>query len=148
MILIKQLQNQTILIKYKNDVICINRMELNNPKTNISVGTIILTHSLKTFNYNIPLAITAYNLGIGSVNKILDKTSYKTGLSKEQLINDSSNQEFLKYRDIIEFGDSKYFEHVIQYVFDYKNGVTAFNKENNTLYILNIEYLKEKTNSM
>ena len=134
--------------KYNNNIMCISREDLNNPKTNISVGTIILTHSLRAFNYNIPLAMTAYNFGIGNVNKVLDVTAYHTGISKQQLINNPSNIDFLKYRNVITVGDPKYFEHVIQYINNYEEGVSAFNKENNTLYKLNIDYEEEKSNTI
>ena len=134
--------------RYKNNIMCISRSEFLNPKTNISIGSIILAYSLKAFDYNIPLAITAYNFGVGNVNKVLNATSYGTGKSIDELIHDTSNLEFLKYRNIIKVGDPKYFEHVMQYVENYKDGITAFNKENETLYRINADYEDSKTNAI
>ena len=128
---------------YDNNITCISKDELSIPKTNISVGTAILAYDLKKFNYNIPLAITAYNYGITNVYKVLKETSNHTGLTIDELINDPSNTEFLKYRDIIDIGDPLYFEHVTQYIINQEDGITAFDHENNLIYKLNIDYQLE-----
>ena len=101
---------------YDSTILTISKDDLNNPKTNISVGTILLTYNLKNFNYNIPIALTSYNCGIGTMNKIIETTSLNTGISKEDLINDSTNLEFLNYRYIMTDGDQNYFENVMRYI--------------------------------
>ncbi len=102
--------------KYQGKIdIVITRDDLKNRKTNLAVGTIILQYSLASFDYNIPLGIQAYNNGIGGVNKIIDKTSRKTGMSEEQII-DTMEPVWINYTDVVEFGDKNYFENVVKHI--------------------------------
>ncbi len=125
---------------YDSTVLTISKDELNNPKTNISVGTIILNYNLKCFNYNIPIALTSYNCGTGTMNKILDETCKNTGYTKEELINDSTNLEFLNYRYIMTDGDQNYFENVIRYIPEYEDEEIKVFDNNNEIHILNVAF--------
>lgn len=135
---------------YNEDIICINPEELMNKNTNISYGSAILAYSLNYFNYNIPLAITAYNCGTGGVNNILKTTSYVTGIDVDTLINDPSNNEFLNYTYVIDLkyggtgGDVDYLKHVLRYVEDKKDVLYATDT-NNITHTLTVNF--QKTNS-
>lgn len=98
----------------KADII-ITREDLQNKKTNLAVGTIILQYSLAYFDYNIPLGIQAYNNGIGGVNKIIDEASKNTGMSEEE-IKDTMEPVWINYTDVVEFGDKNYFENVVKHI--------------------------------
>ncbi|MBP3766258.1 MAG: transglycosylase SLT domain-containing protein [Bacilli bacterium] len=124
---------------YDSDVITINRTELKNPKTNISVGTILLRFNLKCFNYNIPISLTSYNCGTGTMNNILDETCRNTGYIKEELINDPTNLEFLNYRYIMTDGDQNYFENVVRYIPNYDEELQIWD-ENNELHALKVSF--------
>ena len=126
--------------EYDSSILTINKNELNNPKTNISVGTILLTYNLKNFNYNIPIALTSYNCGIGTMNKILDEASKNIGYTKKELIDDPTNLEFLNYRFIMQNGDPNYFENVIRYIPNYKEDDIKVFDNNNEIHILNIAF--------
>ncbi len=102
--------------KYTGKVdIIITREDLKNKKTNVAVGTIILQYSLAYFDYNIPLGIQAYNNGIGGVNMIIDKTSRKTGMSEDEII-DTMEPVWMDYTDVIEYGDENYFKNVVKHI--------------------------------
>ncbi|MCR5483229.1 MAG: lytic transglycosylase domain-containing protein [Bacilli bacterium] len=98
----------------KTDII-ITREDLQNKKTNLAVGTIILQYSLAYFDYNIPLGIQAYNNGIGGVNMIIDKASKNTGMSEKE-IKDTMEPVWINYTDVVEFGDKNYFENVVKHI--------------------------------
>ncbi len=63
---------------------------LLNPEENIKLGTKYLSELIQTYNGNYILAITAYNAGIGNVNKWID-----TGIIKE----DGSNIENIPFKE-------------------------------------------------
>ena len=102
--------------KYAGKVdIIITRNDLKNYKTNLAVGTIILQYSLAQFDYNIPLGIQAYNNGVGAVNQIVAEASRKTGMSVDAIIK-NNDPIWLKYTNIIEQGDEKYFKNVVKHI--------------------------------
>ena len=135
---------------YGNDVVCINRQELMNKNTNISFGCAIMAYNLKYYNYNIPLAITSYNCGIGGVNNILKLTSSETGIPVDNIIQDPSNSSFLDYTYVIDLnyggagGDKNYLKHVLRYVEDKKDALYAIDQDN--VYNLTVDF--QKTNSL
>jgi len=94
----------------------ITREDLKNPKTNISVGAIVLQFSIKYYDYNIPLGIQAYNNGVGGVDKIIETTAEVTGLTRGHLLSDMSGTDWIPYTNVIEFGDPHYFEHVVKHI--------------------------------
>lgn len=103
--------------KYAGQVdITISREELKNPKTNIAVGVILLHYSIDYFNQNIPLGIQAYNNGVGGVDNIIKATSQATGKTREEILSDMDNTEWMNYTSVIEFGDPNYFRNVVKHI--------------------------------
>lgn len=131
---------------YDSDVICINRQELMNKNTNISFGCAIMAYNLKYYDYNIPLAITSYNCGIGGVNNILKLTANQTGTTVDSIIQDPSNSSFLDYTYAIDKnyggdgGDTNYLKHVLRYVENKDDALYAIDQDN--VYNLTVDFQK------
>lgn len=96
--------------------ICINRNDLNNPKTNISVGCIILKKSCEKMNYHIGAGIQCYNFGMGNMSKVLEATASAQDTTITDLLSDQSNLDFTEYTDIIDVGDPNYLQNVVRYM--------------------------------
>ncbi len=105
--------------KYDDDVKVYTLESMSDPYNNITIGSLIFRDALKKYDYNIPLAIQAYNFGYGNMSKVLDAYSEDSGKSKDSIIGDSDNIDFTKYTDvIIGQGDSEYLNNVMRYVND------------------------------
>lgn len=94
----------------------ITEKDLENPKTNISVGCIILQYSFERMNRNIPAAIQCYNFGTSNMNDVLEAACRDLGISRDELLADQTNIIWIDYRDIIDVGDKNYLEHVLRYI--------------------------------
>lgn len=99
----------------------ITEQDLMNPRTNISVGCILLQYSFERMNHNIPAAIQCYNFGTSNMNKVLDAAAFDNGMTREELLSEQNNLCWLEYRNIIEgedgkYGDRHYLEHVVRYI--------------------------------
>lgn len=101
----------------------ITEKDLENPKTNISVGCILLQYSFERMEHNIPAAIQCYNFGTNNMNKVLDEAAANLGISVDEILSDPTNTDWLPYRDIINVGDKNYLEHVIRYIPKQEEGV-------------------------
>lgn len=84
---------------------------------NIKVGCMMIQDLLIKYDYNIAMAITAYNYGENYLGKVIDKCSEDTGISPSKL-KDLNNLEWLNYRNIIANGDPLYLENVCKYIPD------------------------------
>ena len=125
------------------DATTISEEELMNPKTNISIATIILRYNLERNNYNVPITIQEYNYGCGNMSKVLTATANKDGITKDDIINDPTNLDFMEYRTIINggdkrHGDDEYIEHVLQYV----NGDIVIKMKDSDDIVYNVEHQK------
>lgn len=99
----------------------ITEKDLENPKTNISIGCILLQYSFEKMQHNIAAAIQCYNFGTKNMNIVLDATAYATGLSVDEILSDQNNLTWLEYRNVIpgkdgEYGDREYLEHVFRFI--------------------------------
>mgnify|MGYP001076701946 CR=1 FL=1 len=109
---------------YDSDTICITRQDLENPKTNISVGCILFRQSLSYMNYHIGAGIQCYNYGYGNMQQVLDYTAKMTGTSKQEILADQTNLDFMNYTNIVKNqGDSNYLMHVLRYVENIEDGI-------------------------
>ena len=98
------------------DTIQINEENLQDLETNIQIGTMILRTCIEDNNYNIPLAIQTYNLGPGNMATALEMCSDLENIDENELRNNPTNNEWLRYRSFLNSGDSKYVEHVFSFL--------------------------------
>lgn len=96
----------------------ISKEDLKNPKTNISIGCIIIRYCFDQMNHNMTAAIQAYNFGVNNMNKVLDAAAADMGCTREDLLNNQSDTSFLNYRYIIDVGDPKYVENTLRFLQD------------------------------
>ncbi len=94
----------------------ISKEDLKNPKTNISIGCIILRYSFDQMNHNITAAIQAYNFGVNNMNKVLDAAALDLGTTRDELLNNQNDTTFLNYRDVITVGDPHYVENTLRFL--------------------------------
>ena len=127
------------------ETVTITEEKVSDVFENIKVGCMMLQNLLTKYNYNIALAVTAYNYGDNYLEKVLQKCSECTGFTIEQLC-DLNNLEWLSYRDIISSGDPLYLENVCKYIPN--ETVLKFKipgKENLTIKYENLNYKKDIT---
>lgn len=89
--------------------------------TNIKLGAIFTQYALQRNNYNILVGTQEYNMGCGNMDKLIATCSSIENIPTNDLRNNLDNQEWLKYRESVGAGDSKYIEHVFRYI---PNGYT------------------------
>ena len=115
--------------KYGDGFNTISRNDLNNPENNIKIGVFIFKELLEDYyNYNIPLAIQAYNYGPGNINNLLEIESSVTGKSVKELIDDKTNVDFINYTNNISQGDPNYLKNVLSYLDDKKIDIKSIDK--------------------
>ena len=127
------------------ETVTITEEKVSDVFENIKVGCMMLQNLLTKYNYNIALAVTAYNYGDNYLEKVLQKCSECTGFTIEQLC-DLNNLEWLSYRDIISSGDPLYLENVCKYIPN--ETVLKFKipgKENLAIKYENLNYKKDIT---
>ena len=93
---------------------------------NIEVGCMILQDTLRRCNYNILLGLQGYNMGIGSIEMILNEYCNVENKTKEEVKNNIEDIEWLEYRDIVPWGNPKYIEGVLPYVTNDNGKINTF----------------------
>lgn len=117
----------TNVLTGERESVKINLETLNNTEKNIQIGCMIYQSELVASNYNIALATQTYNMGRGNMSKIMSYYQKDTGKTYEDVKNDPTNNEWLKYRQYLVndrggmIGDHNYLEHVLSYVEDDDN---------------------------
>ncbi len=109
---------------------CITEEDLKNPKTNISIGCVLLRKSAEAMNYHIMASLQCYNLGIGNMEKIFDKTREETGQTKEEVLSDQSNLSFYDYTSLPGEGDPNYLSNVFQFIDEYGDSISFKHLQN------------------
>ena len=102
----------------------ISKEDLLNPKTNISIGCIILRYSFDQMDHNMTAAIQAYNFGVENMKKVLNAAANDKGCTVDDLLRNQSDTSFLDYRDVISVGDPNYVEHTLRYLQDPKEEIS------------------------
>lgn len=105
------------LEKYNDSrYITINRSDLDNPETNISIGAAIFQDSLIKMNYHIPAAIQCYNYGVAKMNDDvfpnMEQDSFKR---KTDVLSDQYDFSFMN-NTIPGYGDSIYLYNVARFI--------------------------------
>lgn len=78
------------------ETINVDESRIGDVDYNIKVASMILQDNLKVYDYNIPMAVQAYNYGIPNMNRLGD--------------------DWIDNRKYINCGDSMYFEHVFSFL--------------------------------
>ena len=110
------------------DEIIIDEDNVRDISNNIQVGCMILQNELVSANYNVAIAVTAYNYGSVNMNTVLRVCSTNTGIPMSELKQLANTSCWLDYRDCISGGDSTYLEDVFKYV--EPNTILSFTKSN------------------
>ena len=103
-------------ITQEKDTMFIDEASLSNVEYNIKVGCRILQYCLKRFNYNILASLQAYNMGDGDMDKILTNYCLENNKSREEVLSDQNNTEWMNYRYLASGGDQEYVENVLAYL--------------------------------
>lgn len=96
----------------------ISQEDLKNPKTNISIGCIILRYCFDQMEHNIIVAIQAYNFGVNNMNKVLDAAAADRGCTRSDILRNQTDTSYLNYRNIIDVGDPLYVENTLRFLQD------------------------------
>lgn len=109
------------------NITCITRKDLENPKTNISVAMILLRQSINYMHGHIGAGIQCYNYGYGNMKKVLEKTEKETGCPVDEILRDQQNLSFMKYTNVVQAGDPEYLNHIVRYVENIEDGISIKN---------------------
>ena len=107
----------------------INLSTVDSVEDNIRAGAMIMASRLKAWDYNIPIALQAYNYGNGAMKMVLEAYASDTGKTIDQVISDPKDTGWIAYlKDLHEhpqkyipswrestYGDPDYIEHVLRY---------------------------------
>ena len=112
--------------------------------TNIRIGAMVLRDCIRNNHHNIFLALQTYNFGYGNMDDVLDAYMEKTGLTRNEIMEDRTNNGWLEYRNLVDEGDPQYLEHVLSYMDT--NKITIMDPNTNPLTVtFTNDYQTEKT---
>ena len=97
------------------ETIIVNPTDLSNLDYNVKLGCMIFQENLRNMNYNPLLALQSYNMGYGNMNRILANYCLDSKKTKEQVLNNINDTDWMGCRNLINVGDQKYVEHVLSY---------------------------------
>lgn len=105
-------------VLYNSDkYLTINKQNLENPKTNISIGLAMLQYCIKRMNYDIPAGTQCYNYGPTSMDNLVFAETYtNTYRTRESLLSDQYDFSFMNYTYAYDKGDNDYFYHVARFL--------------------------------
>lgn len=103
----------------KNETIDVTLEKLKDVDFNIKTGCAIFQNYLKQMNGNIVAATQAYNMGPGTMRKILANYSYSSGKTIDEILDDTDDLNWMEYRNSSYAGDPDYIEHVFRYYAKY-----------------------------
>lgn len=89
--------------------------KLKDVDFNIKVGCAIFQNYLNQMNGNVIAAIQSYNMGPGSVKKIISTYASATGKTYDEVLNNFEDIKWLDYRNSSYPGDPDYVENVSRY---------------------------------
>lgn len=98
-----------------NETIRITTDKLKNVDFNIKTGCAIFKDCLKQMKGNYVAAVQCYNMGQGTMRKILNNYSYATGKTVDEILGDPSDLGWLNYVNRSYAGDPNYVKNVFRY---------------------------------
>ncbi len=113
------LDNEITAYNFNTDsyeTVKVTKSKIENVDSNIKIGCMILQDMIHDKDYNILAGVLSYNMGGTNVNKIIKKHSETSGLSREDILSNQNNCDWLKHRGIITVGDKDYVQHVLSYL--------------------------------
>lgn len=105
----------------KRETFIVDDEKLADIDYNIKVGCMYLQNCMEYMDYNTVAAVQCYNMGAGSMNKILKAYSADCGKSVNEILSDPTDIGWLEYRNIIDMGDPDYIENVFSYLGENSN---------------------------
>lgn len=105
-----------------NETECVSLEDLKDVSYNIKIGCMIYQSYLNQLYNNKYAALQAYNMGIGSMNKILDNYSKKSGKSKEDILKEN-DLGWIDFINIDYKGDPIYYKNVLRYYDENNNNI-------------------------
>ena len=130
------------------DKVTVTIEKLQDVETNIQIAAMILQNCMELWDYNIPLAVQTYNLGIGNINKMLSMCSELEGIDKEDLKYNQENNAWLNYRAFLKTGDPNYVENVFCFLPNHQQ-ITVQKRSGETSSVIlenDYELTHQKTN--
>ena len=123
---------------YNSDkYLTINQANLQNEKTNISIGLAMFQYSLNNMKYDIPAGSQCYNYGSSSMNnKVFPETYLRTSKTKEDILADQNDFSFMNYTYAYELGDNDYFYHISRFLDPNQETITVKEKDLNGVTVL------------
>ena len=100
----------------QRETIKVTKERLADCETNIQIGCMIFQDMLRLNNYNILMALQSYNMGSGGVSIAVSSYAESIGCTRQDIVNDPNDCGWIYHRDLINFGDQKYIEHVLSYI--------------------------------
>ena len=98
------------------ETIVVDEDSLGDVFYNIKVGCMYFQNCMDYMNNNVLAAIQCYNMGYGSMMKILKEYSMDSGKTVNEVLGDISDCGWLEYRDMIKYGDQAYLENVLSWI--------------------------------
>lgn len=95
--------------------IVVDGNKLSDLEYNIKIGCMIFQSYLKQMDYNICAAIQAYNMGCGTVERLVRQYASESNQSINQVLSSQTDIGWIDFRDIILYGDPEYLEHILSY---------------------------------
>lgn len=89
--------------------------DLKDVDFNIKTGCAIFQNYLKQMQGNVVAATQTYNMGPGTMKKILSNYSSSSGKTVDEILNDTDDLSWMDYRNSSYAGDPDYIEHVFRY---------------------------------
>lgn len=98
------------------DIMCITKDDMKDPMTNITVGALLLKQSIECMDNHILAGVQCYNLGAGNMNKVLKITAEMTNTSKQEILENQQNIDFMQYTNYVNGGDPNYVYNILKFV--------------------------------
>ena len=119
---------------YDDNYIVYTSNDLQNPYDNIMCGAAIFSsYYHKYCGSNLIAGLVCYNQGPGTLSNVVQESSSYLGVTKDDILSDPYNIDFVKDVHELSVGDPYYVEHVLQYAKDCENGIYMYEVENNEL---------------
>ncbi len=95
--------------------ISIDGQMLSDLEYNVKIACMIFQTYLRAMNYNICAATQSYNMGCGTIERLIKEYASSTNKTFNQVLSSQTDIGWIENRDSIPYGDQSYLEHVLSY---------------------------------